>query len=616
MSYTVTTWSNTGFNPDNIPDAPSLLGAGVSYTPIDLVQERDLSFIRISATWSQAKDIDVCKVGDWYYYVSGIEMQAVDVAQLNFSQPDYILSIGGVGNIQLLDGITERCHLSDSSNGDKSDSLLAPLEPLELETVEWNPTDGADTVVVAETTCDAPATFRIRGVAAYEDTSGNSVYVPKQQAIMDGYTCEYELPDDLSATPNKRGTCADIYDIVGNGITAEDVTTTPSQTRIIAPYTYIKEAIVEGLFGLGIPDAVASLVEYPETLVELEIKQLRDDQGTGNGREINGSHMTAYHKITKIKGAKITNSTDAPNFKYLGNTIKNDLLHVSDYTKYGIITCSGAKEEYTVSQIRDTSKTLTQEVRPKVILVVDPNPDGRPYFRFERFNNNNDDEMFLFNALPGLQWKEIPLVYTGKVGSKIDEINRDLTLNQAGQNYALDRAQSVVRTATQSVGNVLNMSYGDIDAGGKMGVAQSVGGIVNMGFDQLRQNYELGMLENNIITNYRTSQVSTPVLRAPYQTEPLRNVLGNGCVIYRYKYSANDAARIDKLITMYGCAYTGQLVNSMFTSRRYFNFVKASNVSCTGHSMRIDAGIAAQLEGGVRIWHVKPDNSYYNTENI
>lgn len=637
MSYNVTVWSNTGFNPDNIPDSPALLGAGTSVQAIDIMQNRGLSSIKISMSWNDAKNIDVCRVGDWYYYVAELkEALASDVTKLNFIADDAILSVGGVANVEFIDGVTERCHLTDSSLGNKSDPLLLPNEPLDLEVSTWNPTNGADSIVVAETTCDAPATFRRRGVFIYEQ-AGEKSHIPEVNSIRDQDECVYKMPSYLGGQENKRGSVADTYSILGDGVVAYNETS--EQTRTISLYSHIKEAVVNTLFGMGIPDAIASLVEYPETLVSLTTKTVRDDQGKGDGKEIDGSTVESFERIVKIQGNSLLFS-NAPTYKYLANTIKNDLLHVSDYTNYGIVTASGAQAEYTVSEIRNNSMTLDEEVRPQVRVVADPNPDGRPYYRFKRFHGNEGAQQFMINSLPGLSWKENPLVYTGKVGGDIDKFLTQMNGDMAERHYFIDRMSGATDAIKRATGHILgsansnssglmydlkggrNLSYAQYASrnsamsASAYGVGQALGDVVNYTGESLMRNNELHETTMQIKANYFASQIATPTVRAPYASEPLRKVLGNGCLVYRYKYTANDAARIDKLITMYGCMYTGQLTKSMMTSRRYFNFIKANSVSCTGHSMSVDARIAQQLSDGVRIWHVKPDKSYYETENI
>ena len=68
--------------------------------------------------------------------------------------------------------------------------------------------------------------------------------------------------------------------------------------------------------------------------------------------------------------------------------------------------------------------------------------------------------------------------------------------------------------------------------------------------------------------------------------------------------------RIDKLLTMYGYKKTKALEATDFSNRQYFNYVEAA-VSVGNLPRWWADGISAQLANGVRIWHVKPNSSYY-----
>ena len=98
--------------------------------------------------------------------------------------------------------------------------------------------------------------------------------------------------------------------------------------------------------------------------------------------------------------------------------------------------------------------------------------------------------------------------------------------------------------------------------------------------------------------------------------EFLRDFYGNGCLVYRYKYTQNDINRIDRLLTMYGYRHSKPLTVSDFSNRQYFNFVKCPNVTVTGHPRWINDGIHDQLANGVRVCHVLPDSSYYSNNPI
>jgi hypothetical protein len=97
------------------------------------------------------------------------------------------------------------------------------------------------------------------------------------------------------------------------------------------------------------------------------------------------------------------------------------------------------------------------------------------------------------------------------------------------------------------------------------------------------------------------------------RSETIRDLLGNGVRVYRYRFADSDVVKIDKILTMYGYKDTKPLEASDFTNRTKFNYVQASGISVSNNTMPrwIREGIAMQLSIGVRIWHVKPDATAY-----
>ena len=131
---------------------------------------------------------------------------------------------------------------------------------------------------------------------------------------------------------------------------------------------------------------------------------------------------------------------------------------------------------------------------------------------------------------------------------------------------------------------------------------------------------------NELMELNLANSVVVPTVNFPYNSDILRDSYGNGVLVYRYRYSDNDVRRIDKLLTMYGYQVSKPLEADDFVNRRYFNFIKCSNVSLNASPTMSNQGVrrprwfldgaAAQLRGGVRIWHVIPNESYYNDNPV
>lgn len=77
----------------------------------------------------------------------------------------------------------------------------------------------------------------------------------------------------------------------------------------------------------------------------------------------------------------------------------------------------------------------------------------------------------------------------------------------------------------------------------------------------------------------------------------------------------DDMLEADRYFQRFGYAGLHKpLTATVFNTRQYYNFVQASGVSIKtqGYGMRIRERAVAQLNAGVRVWHVLPDSSYYD----
>ena len=143
--YTVRVYFQTGFNSVNIPDGPAMLNGNEQTVPpttefsyldfpsLDLNQERFLPLVKIRTSWDVIKNADYCRIGDWYYFVNSIRMSSGDVAELSLT-PDFLTSLGGVSQLVILDGVTDRVHVTDDAYGKYTgdDPYMNPAYDMEV----------------------------------------------------------------------------------------------------------------------------------------------------------------------------------------------------------------------------------------------------------------------------------------------------------------------------------------------------------------------------------------------------------------------------------------------------------------------------------------------------
>lgn len=594
MSLSCTLYQNTGFNTVNIPDSKALLvqDATIKTTVLDCIQNRFLSSISVSTSWDDIKDVDYANVDDFYYFVIGITMTSYDVAQLQLS-PDFITSAGGPSSLTILDGITERHHIAKANDTfgkyDEADPLLSPSQPLQIVfgTNAFVQTEG-EYYIVAESSIDLYAMGE-EGLnyEAYTftdaNTSSNSVTVPKTTPSTGSTT--FSLGSDIGLTTYTNGTR--LFDVsdeqVRRGIQiARDLGV---ENAIIAQY-----ALPKSMFTLAITNGVVSVVQA-------------------------------------------TTQTIGTALPYAYTTVRNQRVLSGECNKYGLVTVAGNSYEANPEQINNGGES------PSVIFRADGRENGTPFYNFDYYMgvSNATIPQYFRNAITGMEWRNVPLTYTTPAHSVQDSYNYDSTTyrqtlanENAISNFENSQLNSKLGLASSAIGAVVNGASAGASAGGigaiigavagaaqaGIGVAQ---GVNNINQAQVNENYRQATYDaerRNELYNFQVSQnVIVPTIKFPFQTPSIRDYAGNGCFVYRYRYSDSDVTRIDKILTAYGYHITEMLTNDMFSNRPHFNFVKANGVS-VGNKLPNwwKSGITEQFGAGVRIWHVKPDPAYY-TQN-
>lgn len=594
--YKVTLFLNSGFNAVNIPDSVATLNASAAHVevdPVEILQNRFLSKVRINADWSIVKDCDYCKIGNFYYSVSSVNMLSESTAELSLN-PDFILSAGGTkeGNatFQILDGVTERQTVSEDNFGEYTDDdpLTTPQRPLRLFTAWLTDTSRPGSYTYISTTLDLRKQGQNKeGVTYTDQETGKSATVPKTYQIDNSQVTKIEFAGGLQG---------DITD--GTKYYIRDDGSNPKDEAIESG---IAQARV-----LGIENSIIDQWSVPKIYVD-------------------NAHTGDPFAPTSVIGA--AGSLDVP-FPFEWNeTVKNKRLEYGEYCKYGIITTSGNSMEAAPEVLKAGNDTA-----PKIDWRSDPRPEGKPYFRFHSMNGDTE---FWRNCIAGSKWQKVPLVYQGQSGTALTRLNFDndramkkQLKSQFMNDNEIDRFQNTINAIPNAISGISNgMASGaaggpaGIAIGGALGLAS---GISNNIFtnarlendrDYYKANYALEK-RNELSQLYQNTTVYTPTVNFPYESDIIRDVKGNGVLVYRYEYDPYDADRIDKLLTMYGYKETESLTMGNFNRRQKFDYVQCSSVTVTGLPRWWNDGIGDQLRNGIRIWHIKPDPSAYENNPV
>lgn len=626
-TYTVRLYRNSGFNAVNIPDTPDLLNRVSDFTDVDsieILQNRFLKSVRVRAAWSTVRDCDYVKIGDFYYSVDSIRMLSPATAELSLT-PDFITSSGGVihPKFSILDGITERQTVSPANDTwgkyTDDDPLTAPQQPLRLETAWRQPnrivsmpnfdSKKDDPVFVSSTIDLVNLTAQAKGVTYTDSETGETVTVPATTPVMDGGT---SIGFEGEERETSDGTRYYQRNSSYNAGTSDD--TLDSGESISMG--------IERARALGIEGAI-----YDQWRVPLEF--IDGSDSAFFNQKIDASvdydskkwNLTNSY-LTKLYGSKGDIDSGIP-IGYIEP--KNLRVLYGKYNSYGIITAAGNSCEYKPEEVIPAG-SYDKTKGPQISYRADIRPNGCPYYRFKTINDNSE---FWRNSLAGSTWEKVPLVYQGSSGSELTRLNfsngRELTMRQFQTGMESRRIQGDRIAANSILNGVHTIGGGALALGGmaKDGsemMMQGLTGLTNNIFDTESlindtKNYiDTYKLEkrNELSQLYQATEVYTPTVNFPYNPSIIRDVKGNGVLVYQYRYRSTDFARVDKLLTMYGYKEAEAFSASNFKKRKKFDYVACSTITVTGFPRWFNDGIAAQLSTGVRIWHIKPDPAAYN----
>lgn len=625
--YNVRIYKNTGLNAVNIVDKPSLLNDSSQFEfdsvqALDILQNIHLATIKVKSTWQNIKDVDYCRIGNqqdgyFYYFVDGVRMCAVDVAELNLI-PDFITSAGGIDNVEILDGIVTRCHVSSDNYGEWNieDEFLTPSQPLLLDTHQIN--FGTSSQVVIESSLDLGAMASVGASDAYIDSEDESVQVPI--TITNKATTQYEM----------------------NGQTGSETETT------LTPVNNVIRAGINRCRSLGVESAVRAQVVYPNSLVSFQTayeRALPKSEATGGGVDISNEgariadayfgakYLLSEHYPNGVEWTVITRAyssfvDNATSLQYEYQNVNNKRVLYGSLNRVGILTTAGNRLESNPEETRSGDTYIT------IRSVGDPHPTGAPYHRFKTMNGNSSTSAFFMNAVKGLNWKQIPLMYSEKSGNALDAINfqnsreqADLTFNTSPSGLAYkafnaltgDKGQAGALTmgGAMATGALAGVGGGAFIGGGIGAVIGGIGGALTGALATGRTVDAYNLTRKQEMQQFAIQQhVTSPDINISYDGEAFRDFYGETVIVYRYRPTPSDINRLDTILTMYGYKVNIAGKDAPTNNRQYFNYLMG-NLTIGGNIPKwLADGITMQVANGVRIWHVKPSSNYYNNNPI
>lgn len=386
--YSIKGYFNTGFNSVNIPDSPAVLATASSKTFASnwLLQNKDLTAVRLNATWEEVQNIDYVAIGNSYYYVKGITMLTEVCAELSLVL-DGLTTAGGVNAVGITGGWCKRSHTGNDALFDNNiPEPWQPSEPLEIVGLKKHieSTGGGWTLV-----CSTVDLTRIKNVAQEYLDKDNAVvcYVPKVPPVSTESTSDAVLP------------------VYGR----------KSQTLPNTSLFYVDNVIeaISNVRELGIESCLTGAYVLPKEW---------GDIGFGDNNVVN----TLGKLYSQTCGGAISYGS------------VNNKKCFSQYNEFSVVSmATGDKITSEAHDIYDGGAS------PTVIMFSDPSPEnGKPYAQFKNFLGNQ--QLPFQNCVQGGTWLNQPMAFSGTSGSLIAQTQftnrQDLAETRNNVNYGMSTA--------------------------------------------------------------------------------------------------------------------------------------------------------------------------------
>ena len=247
-------------------------------------------------------------------------------------------------------------------------------------------------------------------------------------------------------------------------------------------------------------------------------------------------------------------------------------------------TVSGESAEYSAAQIAGSISGGLYDF----VCWANPSPDGAPYCRPTSINGNGNR---MFGAIRGSNWVNAPFANIGASGWQQD-------YKEKYNNGLFGRI----------IGDIVGFAGAAVGAGSgalKEGVEFS-GGLAAAGV------VSHGMNMSNKYKGMSNDFAKSSLLRSPdisfAAAGDMQNFIGNDFSVMRQRLNVTDIVRFDEFLHKYGESVSETFTTSKCYTRSNFNFIQVERVVLKGSFPRWVSDVAvSQLNGGIRVWHTKPN---------
>lgn len=641
--FTATLYYNTGYNSINTPDSLETLNAefmttAKDFPALDILQIMPLSSISLKITseddvidadymllTGKGENQSVSKRA--VYSVEGYTLTSPDVAVLAITLNPF-LTLGGVRSVHFMDGVTIRHHVKKDEDifgaFTEEDPYLVPSKPLEIVDGGEKFKASGNLLHLVESTIDlVELGNETKGVAytADDGTACTVPYIPPKKPI------------DTNVKMTKPGVDTTPLKTVVPG--ANYYTPTPN------PGDLVTQGIARAR-SLGVESAILNSWNIDKEYLTYYNYDETEDPATGLQSAI----------VKNLVGGVLGGVPSGLPFEYA--TVQNKRVLYGALNQYVLVSYASGNSAVFLPEDLTKPEDLTSDYSaPLIVMTADPRPDGKPYFRFQYYHK--DEKNFFTNCVPGLVWQTAPLVYYDKSGNELDRMNfntaqsilrQDSTIAQnrairgaveSGISNIIGGAVSMFGGGVRFAGGYEGSTYTSIMSGAgsiAAGAIQAGQGAYTMGAElignatnnatfsnaaNIRRQYENARQQE--LQQFQISQnIVVPQINFP-RSNSIRDFVGNGVFVFRYRPAASDVLKLDKILNMYGYRDTRPATDDLMTNRTKYNYLQVAGASV--NATKPDASnvwpqpkwlkdaCASQFAAGVRIWHTKPDRTAY-----
>ena len=529
-----------------------------------------------------------------------------------------------------ISGWTERVHVpkADDTLGAfiEEDPYLGCSQPLDLvqetyfDTASFRASDSYN-IVAANMDINLLGADGFTTALEFTNSGSNkSVVVPQEAAL----EVNYQSPTLIGYnTAGKKQYIA--QDIVVNGTQSTEIAESPAVHYFDGKNSQVKNGITKA-HALGSSSGIVASYQVPKGFVK---NTLSDSYG----RLDDGAVQDGYSMCGNIQF-----HNTGLNFNH--STVQNKRLLVGPMNKYGIASLAGGESiEFNPEDLMFNSSNQIIGTAPDVMCVCDITENGRPSFKYKWVNKIYDSLRGLVN---GAQWKNVPIGNMRAEGYSRDmtKFYNDSQIQQAdvhtSQTNRFINTMSGMFSGGRSTAD--NANIGTTMSGGIGGTpSQSIfgGGTSSIGSNasvellgtafRLLGNATSSAVENHYGSEKRAQELRqlvysdsfvAPTVQFP-TSATVRDFVGNGVCVYRYKPTQADLTRLDKILNMFGYQHKKELELSDFSNRSRYNYVKASAVHIVAPDFPryIIEACEESIMMGVRVWHVPYDGNYTIANN-